>query len=121
MQSAFVPPPGMGTPPLMPPCHPMGGFPPVMTPFSVPPPGFGAFPPTSGNADAWTEHKAPDGRTYYYNAATKQSSWTKPDQLKTPAEVILVRCGCYGVFTCLCCVAVDAVAVAVEGVHGGQR
>ncbi|KAL5006562.1 hypothetical protein ScPMuIL_015368 [Solemya velum] len=34
----------------------------------------------------WSEHKAPDGRTYYYNNVTKQSSWEKPDDLKTPAE-----------------------------------
>jgi len=24
---------------------------------------------------------------YYYNSETKQSSWEKPDDLKTPAEV----------------------------------
>ena len=30
----------------------------------------------------WSEHKAPDGRTYYYNSVTKQSSWEKPDALK---------------------------------------
>lgn len=35
----------------------------------------------------WTEHKAPDGRTYYYNSNTKQSAWEKPDELKTPSEV----------------------------------
>lgn len=35
----------------------------------------------------WTEHKAPDGRTYFYNATTKQSVWEKPDELKTPTEV----------------------------------
>lgn len=35
----------------------------------------------------WTEHKAPDGRTYYYNSVTKQSMWDKPDELKTSAEV----------------------------------
>lgn len=35
----------------------------------------------------WTEHKAPDGRTYYYNHISKQSSWEKPDDLKSKAEV----------------------------------
>jgi pre-mRNA-processing factor 40 len=40
----------------------------------------------------WTEHKAPDGRTYYYNAKTKQSSWEKPEELKTPAEKLLSQC-----------------------------
>lgn len=32
----------------------------------------------------WSEHVAPDGRKYYYNAETKQSSWTKPPELLTP-------------------------------------
>ncbi len=41
---------------------------------------------------AWTEHKAPDGRTYYYNAATRQSVWEKPDELKTEAELMLSKC-----------------------------
>ena len=38
---------------------------------------------------AWTEHTAPDGRTYYFNAESKTSLWTKPDDLKTEAEVVL--------------------------------
>ncbi|XP_008557971.1 pre-mRNA-processing factor 40 homolog A isoform X1 [Microplitis demolitor] len=40
----------------------------------------------------WSEHKAPDGRTYYYNATTKQSLWEKPDDLKTPNELLLSQC-----------------------------
>lgn len=40
----------------------------------------------------WTEHKSPDGRTYYYNTATKQSLWEKPDELKTPTELLLSKC-----------------------------
>ncbi|XP_063984815.1 pre-mRNA-processing factor 40 homolog A [Diachasmimorpha longicaudata] len=40
----------------------------------------------------WTEHKAPDGRTYYYNSTTKQSLWEKPDELKTPSELLLSQC-----------------------------
>ena len=47
---------------------------------------------TEANKDAWTEHKAPDGRTYYYNAATRQSSWDKPDSLKSAAELLLSKC-----------------------------
>ncbi|KAL3270794.1 hypothetical protein HHI36_021317 [Cryptolaemus montrouzieri] len=69
------------------------GFAPIIPPFSVPPPGFGVFPaPTANPSDQWTEHKAPDGRTYYYNSVTKQSSWQKPDQLKSPAELLLFQC-----------------------------
>lgn len=97
MAPAFI-----GTPPLMPPVQgpPLGPFPPMVPSFSVPPPGFGNFPPPmvipqqevspQGDGDKWTEHKAPDGRIYYYNGITKQSSWQKPDQLKTPAEVSLL-------------------------------
>ena len=32
---------------------------------------------------AWTEHTAPDGRKYFYNQQTKQSSWEKPAELLT--------------------------------------
>ncbi|KAL1501982.1 hypothetical protein ABEB36_007199 [Hypothenemus hampei] len=97
----FVAPPGLGTPPLLPqvPITGMSGYPPMMPPaFSVPPPGFGApvpnsvMPMASGNPSDWTEHKAPDGRTYYYNNVTKQSSWQKPDCLKTPTELLLAQC-----------------------------
>ncbi|XP_020641514.2 pre-mRNA-processing factor 40 homolog B isoform X1 [Pogona vitticeps] len=41
---------------------------------------------------AWSEHRAPDGRVYYYNSETKQSSWEKPDELKSKAELLLSRC-----------------------------
>ncbi|XP_066287093.1 pre-mRNA-processing factor 40 homolog B-like isoform X2 [Branchiostoma lanceolatum] len=40
----------------------------------------------------WTEHKAPDGRTYFYNSKTKQSTWEKPAELKTHAELLLDSC-----------------------------
>lgn len=43
----------------------------------------------TNQSNPWSEHKAPDGRTYYYNSITKQSLWEKPDDLKTPAEVRL--------------------------------
>ncbi|KAI8050250.1 hypothetical protein BDF22DRAFT_696288 [Syncephalis plumigaleata] len=36
--------------------------------------------------DVWTEHKAPDGKIYYYNRVTKQSAWEKPDELKSSDE-----------------------------------
>jgi len=49
--------------------------------------------PTANNPSLeWTEHKSPDGRTYYYNQKSKQSSWEKPDELKTPAEKLLSQC-----------------------------
>ncbi|XP_044850984.1 pre-mRNA-processing factor 40 homolog B isoform X4 [Mauremys mutica] len=40
----------------------------------------------------WSEHRAPDGRVYYYNCSSKQSTWEKPDELKSKAELLLSRC-----------------------------
>ncbi|ETV89037.1 hypothetical protein H257_00439 [Aphanomyces astaci] len=31
----------------------------------------------------WTEHTAPDGRKYYYNAQTGESTWDRPAELNT--------------------------------------
>lgn len=35
----------------------------------------------------WTEHKAPTGHTYYYNAQTKQSTYTRP--VAEPEELLI--------------------------------
>lgn len=35
----------------------------------------------------WQEARNADGRVYYYNAITKATQWTKPEELMTPAEV----------------------------------
>ena len=40
----------------------------------------------------WSEHKAPDGRTYYYNSVTKQSAWEKPLCMKSASERLLAQC-----------------------------
>ncbi|XP_075537849.1 pre-mRNA processing factor 40 isoform X4 [Dermacentor variabilis] len=48
--------------------------------------------PQASKSSSWTEHKAPDGRTYFYNHTTKQSSWEKPDELKTHTELLLSQC-----------------------------
>ncbi|KAG2011639.1 pre-mRNA-processing protein prp40 [Coprinopsis cinerea AmutBmut pab1-1] len=40
--------------------------------------------PTAGGI--WTEHRNPEGRTYWFNTGTKQSVWEKPDELRTPFE-----------------------------------
>lgn len=98
-----VPPATIGPPVVPPVAGAIGGigFPPnIVPPFSMPPPGFGA--PPSGELGAsfanappsseWTEHKAPDGRAYFYNAVTKQSSWDKPESLMTPTERLQHLC-----------------------------
>lgn len=114
----FIPPPGLppGPPGMMPPQFsipppgfgfPMGAAPPPEAGVIAAPPQItapGVPPPAPSLTDVksvttlsekksdWTEHKAPDGRTYYYNSATKQSLWEKPDELKTQSELLLSQC-----------------------------
>lgn len=71
--------------PHMQPQRPFGGQPQMQMPGAAPAAAQGT-PDTSASPrqppkSAWTEHTAPDGRKYYYNAATKTSSWTKPPEL----------------------------------------
>ena len=63
--------------------------------------------PAAGAAAAtkpeWTEHKAPDGRTYWYNARLKVSKWEKPPDAGPPAPAQV----CSRSATCVhaaCCV-----------------
>uniref|UniRef100_A0A8C0ZHC3 Pre-mRNA-processing factor 40 homolog A n=1 Tax=Cyanistes caeruleus TaxID=156563 RepID=A0A8C0ZHC3_CYACU len=84
-------------PPNMPPV-PHGMMPQMMPPMGGPPMGqvrqfqHHFIPMVIPEKSTWTEHKSPDGRTYYYNTETKQSTWEKPDDLKTPAEQLLSKC-----------------------------
>lgn len=39
-------------------------------------------PDIVAKASEWSEHKAPDGRFYYYNAKKGESVWEKPQPLK---------------------------------------
>ncbi|CAG2197793.1 PRP40 [Mytilus edulis] len=82
-------PPG-GMPPGMPPMFPPAGVNPVVA--AVAQTGSASNSPSSGDGKQEKEHKAPDGRTYYYNSVTKHSSWEKPDDLKTKAELKLSQC-----------------------------
>ncbi|XP_072002240.1 transcription elongation regulator 1 isoform X1 [Engystomops pustulosus] len=72
-----MPPPGMLFPP---------GMPPVSSPASVTNPSPNTAPtqaPTlPPNEEIWVENKTPDGKAYFYNARTRESSWTKPDGVK---------------------------------------
>lgn len=40
---------------------------------------------------AWQEHKAEDGRTYYFDPETQNSTWDKPEELFTEREIALSR------------------------------
>ncbi|CAN8098792.1 unnamed protein product [Discula destructiva] len=47
--------------------------------------------PNPGAVAMWQEHRTPDNRTYYYNATTKTTQWTKPEEMMTPAERALAN------------------------------
>ena len=80
----------MGGGPMMP---GMWGGPPPMPMGMMPGPGAMACPPFPGpppmapvgnlQARVWSEHKHPDGRTYYYNRVTMKSEWKKPADFDT--------------------------------------
>jgi hypothetical protein len=70
---------------------------------------------------AWQEHRTPDGRVYYYNALTKVTQWTKPEDLMSPAEVWPP--GISAGFFCVLTLSEPARAreSALERVHGRGR
>lgn len=80
---------GMG-PPLVPMMHPQLAI--TATPASL----AGAL-----SLPEWTEYKTVDGRTYYYNNRTLESTWEKPHELKErgmPAQYLKIVCGlCFSV------------------------
>ncbi|PWZ32690.1 hypothetical protein Zm00014a_004334 [Zea mays] len=63
-------------PPLVP-----SGHQPVSAPTTLPPVNLSE--PSSSD---WQEHTAAEGKKYYYNKKTRQSSWEKPVELMTPLE-----------------------------------
>merc|ERR1719357_2045161 len=74
------PPPFGSMPPFSGPPGGPGGPPPSgMPPWGMGGPG---MPPVSEGLCKWSEHTAPDGKKYYYNAETQESVWEKPQELK---------------------------------------
>uniref|UniRef100_A0A3B4B3G2 Transcription elongation regulator 1 n=1 Tax=Periophthalmus magnuspinnatus TaxID=409849 RepID=A0A3B4B3G2_9GOBI len=92
-----IPPPGGLPPPITPP-HiqvsqqrppflppPMGNMPPppgMVFPPGMPPGPSSGNPGLNPNEEIWVENKTPEGKAYFYNARTRESSWTKPEGVK---------------------------------------
>jgi len=45
----------------------------------------GDFLAKAAQAGAWESHQAPDGRTYYHNTVSGQTTWKRPPELDEPA------------------------------------
>eukprot|EP01066_Platyproteum_vivax_P015571 Platyproteum_vivax@DN6866_c0_g1_i1.p1 len=43
-------------------------------------------PEDSGSSHGWCEYTSSDGRRYYHNSKSGQSTWDKPEELKSPEE-----------------------------------
>nr|XP_006816425.1 PREDICTED: transcription elongation regulator 1-like [Saccoglossus kowalevskii] len=73
-------------PGMMPPTLPVGMLPPPQVAVTTVPT---VLKPSSPHSE-WSHHKNADGRTYYYNSRTMESTWEKPNELldleKKPAE-----------------------------------
>ena len=78
------------TPPGFPPNQ---AVPPGMLMPPLPLPSFPGFPlPHEIQAQKpkidWTEHRLPDGRVYYYNTKTLESTWDRPKELDSAPGMI---------------------------------
>lgn len=54
----------------------------MVFPPGLPPGPSTGTPALNPNEEIWVENKTPEGKAYFYNARTRESSWTKPEGVK---------------------------------------
>ncbi|GAA5812495.1 hypothetical protein MFLAVUS_005951 [Mucor flavus] len=72
-----------------PPPVPYGGSPVMGSPQNIPFNPNATWQRPMDPAAIWKEHTTPEGRKYWFNNITRQSTWEKPEDLLTPEEKIL--------------------------------
>ncbi len=81
-----------GPPPFPLPIFNTMQFPPIAVQPLIPPINL-EKPVETTNVSTWAEHIAPDGRLYYYNVATRESRWDKPDDtIQQKPSIALKQC-----------------------------
>ena len=63
-----------------------------MSAWNAPPPSGAGGAVTGAGNEEWAEHKAPNGRIYYFNKLTQKSVWEKPESMMTAGEKHLASC-----------------------------
>lgn len=61
-------------------------------------------PQIIARAAEWSEHRAPDGRPYYYHAARGESVWEKPQAIRDLEGNSSVDSGIFLLLVCIDCV-----------------
>ncbi|XP_061905164.1 transcription elongation regulator 1-like isoform X3 [Entelurus aequoreus] len=107
-------PPHLQRPPFLPP--PIGNLPPppgMLFPPGMPPVSAASSPAINPAEEIWVENKTPEGKAYYYNARTRQSAWTKPENVKIIQQAELNPLLVAGAATAAASTGVGVVAAAV--------